>query len=148
MKGVLVQVSSGAFSLEWVHPICILWNPYLYFKDFSQKKIILGNAPDFVKYSKKDRSCAYCEDKAHKGSKLECDITDCKKCFHITCAVDKELLIDCDKMNCELRHQENPDFIPVFCLEHKELGLNVMASNDKQARVISLKKRKTKNPFK
>lgn len=40
LKGVLTQVSSGHFMFEWVHPICILWNPYLSYKDFQTKTIV------------------------------------------------------------------------------------------------------------
>lgn len=131
MKGVLVQVSSGALSIDWVHPICILWNPYIFFKDFIHKNVITGNLPEFVKNSKKDRSCAYCEDKSHKGFKIECDITDCKKCFHVTCAVNLNLIIACEQMYISHRNLDNPDFLAVFCQEHLELGNSIMKSTDK-----------------
>ena len=36
-KGVLTNVSSGVFAFSWVHPICVIWNPYLSYKDFESK---------------------------------------------------------------------------------------------------------------
>ena len=84
--------------MDWVHPICVIWNPYVQYKDFTSKLVITGDLQDFAKHSKKDRSCAYCDDKSHRGFKLECDIFDCKKCFHVTCAVNNDLIFSCEKL--------------------------------------------------
>jgi len=79
---------------------------------------------------------------------MECDIFDCKKCFHVTCAVNNDLIFACDKLKALHQHKEHSEFIGVFCSDHLELGQSVMSSSESQSRQVSLKKRKSRNPFK
>ncbi len=96
----------------------------------------------------KIKSCLYCNDKTHKGFKLECDYKDCDSTFHVTCAVNEQIIIACDKMVDSFRNPDNTDHIGVFCLDHLHMGKDLMNSTEKLARIEGLKKRKYKNPFK
>ena len=144
----MTKVDSGLFQIDWVHPICVIWNPFVKYKNFTNKNAIMGDLLEFNKHSNQDRSCAYCDHESHRGFKLECDIIDCDKCFHVTCAVKNSLIFECDKYKELYQHKENSEYIVVFCKDHLELGQNVMSSSDSQNRRIILKMMKKKSPFK
>lgn len=29
--------------MDWVHPVCVIWNPYVQYKDFTSKLVITGD---------------------------------------------------------------------------------------------------------
>ena len=66
----------------------------------------------------------------------------------MTCAVNNDLIFACDKLKALHQHKEQSEYIGVFCSDHLELGQGLMTSPDSQSRQVSLKKRKSKNPFK
>lgn len=107
----------------------------MYYKDFHSKSQICGDVQEFRTLSLKDRSCLYCKDRTHKGFKIECDINECKNCFHITCAANNDLIFSCDKM-LEKGHlyKENKEYMAVFCREHYILGINIMTAPDRLSR--------------
>lgn len=107
--------------IDWVHPICILWNAYLRYSDFSKKNSLVGDAQGFRKYAHKDRQCAYCNDSTYKGFKIDCELKDCSACFHVTCAAKKGIIYECDLMVADgLRDLAT---VATFCPQHKAKGV-------------------------
>ena len=64
----------------------------------------------------KDKECEYCDDKIHKGFKLVCDYENCNSSFHVSCAVQEDLICDPSSIQT-LVHGS----LVVLCKEHKKV---------------------------
>ena len=89
----------------------------MWFKD-DLKEVVDGCIP-------KDRfevPCGRCKGKDNSGAVITCDYKNCRKAFHVRCAVRMGNIERWDTMLDELDNPDDEDGIPIFCQEHQQKG--------------------------
>lgn len=116
----------------WVHPICVIWNPYIRYKSLKKKNNIVGKVKSNI-YG----LCIFCN---KNGYCIECDYQCCTTIFHVKCAVNNNLIKDYVKMIKKgHRSIDNSAFVAVFCKDHLKKGLISMTSTNEKDRRKNIK---------
>jgi hypothetical protein len=96
----------------YIHVVCALWIPEIDIQDTDRiDKISVTNVPSH----RWNAVCCLCSDpvSSRAGACLQCDAGGCKELFHVTCALDWNLL---EYMKDEPGLEDNTCF--VYCKEH------------------------------
>jgi len=125
-KGAMVDLETN----EWAHHTCVNWHNEIWFETDDKKLTKYGGALDYERFSLK---CYIC--KVQQGSCIECDLSSCKKPFHVRCAIGKDLIMSANEMDEEMRLGVWE--CKVYCNKHKRHG---------QRRVQKIKMDRTLNP--
>lgn len=118
-KGIIKQLSftTGSAAKIWAHPICVNWTPEIWFADELKTKI--GGQLSKLRKQLRCGSCLKI-----KGSCIQCDFKDCKKSWHVRCAVKKGVIGEWEQMQAELGDPADDMLTPLFCKEHATSGKN------------------------
>ena len=107
LSGALVDLSTR----EWVHHTCINWHNEVWFETDDKDLVSFSGTLDYSRFS---LDCSICGQK--QGSCISCDLTGCKKVFHVRCAIKSKFILSVMEMEKKLKVGDWD--IKVYCQKH------------------------------
>ena len=111
LSGAMVDLKSR----EWVHHTCINWHNEVWFEITDKALTAFSGTLDYARFGKE---CCIC--KQTHGSCISCDYSDCKKNFHVRCAIKSKLILSVSDMEKKLKVSDWD--IKVYCQKHQKQG--------------------------
>ncbi|TNV84102.1 hypothetical protein FGO68_gene3647 [Halteria grandinella] len=134
LKGIMVYIDKNdrkAWLIGWAHLCCIYWHPLLSFTDEKKMEVRQNN-----RYWINKNQCCYCKRNALVHKTMQCGY-DCKKTFHVRCAINRGLIVEYETMR-----EKQPDPVTgeprVYCAKHTRLFRDLSEDPDMQSQMTML----------
>eukprot|EP00347_Sterkiella_histriomuscorum_P006488 403352576 len=129
LKGILIYIDRNQKKnvlVGWIHLACIFWHSSIKFSDESRMDVMQVQR----NYQSRNK-CCYCRNTAQSKKTMTCEF-NCKKTFHVRCAIQRGLITDYEIMR-EKQANKMTGEPQVYCSKHTRLFRELSDNPDMQS---------------